>query len=77
VLAPWLTPLTALESIGAGLIIGLFGFVGDVTVSAVKRDIGVKDSGTILPGHGGVLDRLDSLTYTAPLFLHYVRYLHY
>lgn len=77
VLAPWLTPLTALESIGAGLIIGLFGFIGDVTVSAVKRDIGVKDSGTILPGHGGVLDRLDSLTYTAPLFLHYVRYLHY
>jgi phosphatidate cytidylyltransferase len=76
-LAPWLTPLTALESIAAGLIIGLFGFVGDVTVSAVKRDIGVKDSGSMLPGHGGVLDRLDSLTYTAPLFLHYVRYLHY
>jgi phosphatidate cytidylyltransferase len=77
VLAPWLTPLSTLESIGAGLIIGLFGFIGDVTVSAVKRDIGVKDSGTILPGHGGILDRLDSLTYTAPLFLHYVRYLHY
>ncbi len=77
VLAPWLTPLTAMESIGAGLIIGLFGFVGDVTVSAVKRDIGVKDSGSMLPGHGGVLDRLDSLTYTAPLFLHYVHYLHY
>lgn len=76
-LAPWLTPLTAWESIGAGLLIGLFGFVGDVTVSAVKRDIGVKDSGSMLPGHGGVLDRLDSLTYTAPLFLHYVRYLHY
>jgi phosphatidate cytidylyltransferase len=77
VLAPWLTPLTTLESLGAGLIIGLFGFVGDVTVSAVKRDIGVKDSGSMLPGHGGILDRLDSLTYTAPLFLHYVRYLHY
>lgn len=76
-LAPWLTPLTAPESIAAGLIIGLFGFIGDVTVSAVKRDIGVKDSGSMLPGHGGVLDRLDSLTYTAPLFLHFVRYLHY
>ncbi|MCG3200578.1 MAG: hypothetical protein NFCOHLIN_00434 [Gammaproteobacteria bacterium] len=76
-LAPWLTPLTAPESIAAGLIIGLFGFAGDVTVSAVKRDIGVKDSGSMLPGHGGVLDRLDSLTYTAPLFLHFVRYLHY
>ncbi len=77
VLAPWLTPLSAWESIAAGLIIGLSGFVGDVTVSAVKRDIGVKDSGSMLPGHGGVLDRLDSLTYTAPLFLHFVRYLHY
>ena len=77
VLAPWLTPLNSIEAAGAGLIIGLFGFIGDVTISAVKRDIGVKDSGTMLPGHGGVLDRLDSLTYTAPLFLHYVRYLHY
>ncbi|MCG3142930.1 MAG: hypothetical protein HONDAALG_00233 [Gammaproteobacteria bacterium] len=77
VLAPWLTPLTAWESIAAGLIIGLSGFLGDVTVSAVKRDIGVKDSGSMLPGHGGVLDRLDSLTYTAPLFLHFLRYLHY
>ena len=77
VLAPWLTPLTRLEAIAAGMIIGLFGFIGDVTVSAVKRDIGVKDSGNLLPGHGGVLDRLDSLTYTAPLFLHFVRYLHY
>jgi phosphatidate cytidylyltransferase len=76
-LAPMLTPLNTMEAVGAGLIIGLFGFIGDVTISAVKRDVGVKDSGTMLPGHGGVLDRLDSLTYTAPLFLHYVRYLHY
>jgi phosphatidate cytidylyltransferase len=76
-LAPWLTPLTQLESLGAGILIGVAGFVGDVTISALKRDLGVKDSGSILPGHGGLLDRLDSLTYTAPLFFHYAYYLHY
>jgi phosphatidate cytidylyltransferase len=76
-LSPYLTPLSEHEAIGAGALIGIAGFIGDVTISALKRDLGVKDSGTILPGHGGILDRLDSLTYTAPLFFHYVYYLHY
>ena len=69
---PHLTPLDWRQSLFAGVIIGLGGFVGDVSISALKRDLGIKDSGTLLPGHGGILDRVDSLTYTAPLFFHYV-----
>jgi phosphatidate cytidylyltransferase len=59
----------------AGLIIAIGGFFGDITMSAVKRDSEVKDSGTILPGMGGVLDRVDSLTFTAPLFFYFVYFL--
>jgi phosphatidate cytidylyltransferase len=76
-LAPLLTPFDLRASVIIGLLIGAAGFVGDVTISAIKRDIGIKDSGTMLPGHGGILDRLDSLTYTAPVFFHFVRYFYY
>ena len=76
-LAQVLTPLTPIEAVIAGLIIGIGGFIGDINISAIKRDLGIRESGRLLPGHGGVLDRVDSLTCTAPLFFHFVHYTHY
>jgi len=76
-LAPILTPLSNKEVVIAGLIISFGGFIGDVNISAIKRDLGIKDSSSILPGHGGVLDRVDSLSYTAPLFFHFIYYVHF
>lgn len=76
-LLPLLTPYHGLAGAGVGALLAGCGFIGDVVESAVKRDIGVKDSGSSLPGHGGILDRVDSLTYTAPVFFHLTWYLYY
>ncbi|MEM7193213.1 MAG: phosphatidate cytidylyltransferase [Pseudomonadota bacterium] len=73
-IGPYLTPMDHLWSAIAGAVIGIAGFLGDINISAVKRDLGVKDSGGLIPGHGGILDRVDSLTYAAPAFFHFFRY---
>jgi phosphatidate cytidylyltransferase len=72
----FLTPFSMIETILVSLMISVAGFCGGAVMSAVKRDFGVKDFGQIIPGHGGVLDRIDSLCYAAPIFFHYVRYFH-
>jgi phosphatidate cytidylyltransferase len=68
------TPFTALQAGAMSLLITLLGFAGGLVMSAIKRDRGVKDYGTIIAGHGGVLDRLDSICFAAPVFFHVTRY---
>lgn len=76
VLIRFLTPFTIGETMLVSLFITVAGFLGGAVMSAVKRDFGVKDFGSAIPGHGGMLDRVDSLCYAAPVFFHYVRYFH-
>ena len=70
----WITPFSPLQAAGMAAAIVLAGFFGGLVLSAVKRSLGAKDWGVMIEGHGGALDRMDSVTFAAPLFYHLVNY---
>jgi len=73
----FLTPFSAEIALLAGLLIACSGFVGVTIVTAIKRDFGLKDTGTAIKGHGGILDRIDSLAISSPFFFYFVYLLYY
>ena len=70
----WATPFPLWLAAALSTVIALTGFAGSLTLSAIKRDRGVADYGTLVEGHGGVLDRIDSLCFAAPVFFHLTRF---
>ena len=70
----WITPFTFWQAGLMSLIIALMGFLGGLVMSAIKRDRGVKDWGNVIAGHGGFIDRLDSIIFSAPIFFHLTRF---
>lgn len=70
----WITPFTPSQSAGMATIIVLMGFLGGLVMSAIKRSLGAKDWGSMIEGHGGMLDRMDSVSFAAPIFFHITRY---
>ncbi|HTV79724.1 MAG TPA: phosphatidate cytidylyltransferase [Steroidobacteraceae bacterium] len=70
----WITPFTWQQSLAMSFVIVVMGVLGGLTLSAVKRSLGAKDWGVMIEGHGGMLDRFDSITFAAPVFFHATRY---
>jgi phosphatidate cytidylyltransferase len=70
----WMTPFSPWQAAGLCLVLTLMGFFGGLVMSAIKRDRGVKDWGHLIAGHGGFIDRLDSVIFAAPIFFHVTRY---
>lgn len=71
----WFLDINFSNAIIAGILIGIFGQLGDLSESLIKRNLHVKDSGSIIPGHGGMLDRIDSLLFSLPVFYYYYIYI--
>jgi phosphatidate cytidylyltransferase len=70
----WITPFNIWQTAAVALLVNLMGFSGGLCMSAIKRDRGIKDFGTMLSGHGGILDRIDSICFAAPVYFHIIRY---
>ncbi|MFW3895653.1 phosphatidate cytidylyltransferase [Pseudomonas bharatica] len=70
----WITPFSPWQAALMALVVNIMGFFGGLVMSAIKRDRGVKDWGHMIEGHGGMLDRMDSVCFAAPIFFHFVRY---
>lgn len=70
----WITPFSPWQAAGMALAINIMGFAGGLCMSAIKRDRGVKDFGSMIEGHGGMIDRIDSICFSAPIFFHLTRY---
>jgi phosphatidate cytidylyltransferase len=70
----WITPFAWWQAGLMALVVNLMGFCGGLVMSAIKRDRGVKDWGQMIEGHGGMLDRLDSVIFAAPIFFHLTRF---
>ena len=70
----WITPFSPLQSAYLSLLIVICGFLGGLALSAVKRSLGAKDWGRMIEGHGGMMDRMDSVVFAAPVFFHLTRY---
>ena len=70
----WMTPFSPWQATTMALVIVVMGFGGGIVMSAVKRDAGIKDYGRLIPGHGGMMDRIDSLCFAAPVFFHMTRF---
>ena len=70
----WMTPFSPIAAAAMSLAICLMGFAGGLVMSATKRDRGLKDFGNLLPGHGGIIDRIDSICFSAPILFHLTRY---
>ena len=70
----WITPFSFVESLLMSLVIVVMGFLGGLVMSAIKRSLSAKDWGTMIKGHGGMLDRMDSVCFAAPIFFHMTRY---